>query len=313
MRTSPGPEVSPLAHLTLAHSSVTYPWNGFLLEHHRMPEGERPEVIANQHVLWLWATAYSGEYAAGGGRFVRCSKGPGALTLTPAGIVPTLRSYGPSEVVLCALETGFVENIRLEADRLRAFTPVTQAKFQDSAVRRLIALLMEELQAGAPTGKLYADSLAFALGMRFVRLAEGAHRHEMYSRVSALPLPALRRVIERMKCNIGTDLTLASLAAESGYSRAHFLRMFRAATAQTPHQYLISLRLENAVRMMKERSTPLIDIAVACGFSSHTHFTKVFRSKFGVLPSQYRRDSNSYSSGEALDHLRPQLSRAIPR
>jgi AraC family transcriptional regulator len=92
-----------------------------------------------------------------------------------------------------------------------------------------------------------------------------------------------------MKCNFRTDLTLTSLAGESGYSRAHFLRMFRAAMAQTPHQYLVSLRLEKAVRMMKERSTPLIDIAVACGFSSHTYFTRVFRSKFGILPSQYRR------------------------
>jgi AraC family transcriptional regulator len=66
--------------------------------------------------------------------------------------------------------------------------------------------------------------------------------------------------------------------------------MFRAATDQTPHQYLLSLRLENAIQMMRKRSTPLIDIAVACGFSSHAHLTNAFRSKFGMLPSQYRRE-----------------------
>jgi AraC family transcriptional regulator len=93
-----------------------------------------------------------------------------------------------------------------------------------------------------------------------------------------------------MKHSFETDLSLDSLAAESGYSRAHFLRMFRAAIRQTPHQYLVSLRLERAIQMMKERSRPLIDIAIACGFSSHAHFTNVFRSKFGMLPSQYRRE-----------------------
>jgi AraC family transcriptional regulator len=139
-------------------------------------------------------------------------------------------------------------------------------------------------------GKLYAESLALAIGIRYVRLAEAAHQRERYSRVCPLPPVALRRVIERMKHSFETDLTLDSLAAESGYSRAHFLRMFRAATDQTPHQYLVSLRLENAIQMMRKRSTPLIDIAVACGFSSHAQLRSVFRSKLKMLPSQYRRE-----------------------
>jgi AraC family transcriptional regulator len=184
----------------------------------------------------------------------------------------------------------FVEKLLSEADGHRGFAPVMRIKFQDSAIRRLITLLLEELRGGAPTGKLYADSLALAIGVRYARLAEAGHHRERYSHASALTPVALRRVIERIKQSFETDLTLDSLAAESGYSRAHFLRMFRAATHQTPHQYLLSLRLENAIQMMRERSTPLIDIAVACGFSSHAHFTNVFRSKFGMLPSQYRRE-----------------------
>jgi len=68
-----------------------------------------------------------------------------------------------------------------------------------------------------------------------------------------LPGHILRRVLERMNSEFCKDLSLATLAAESGYCRAHFLRIFRAATTQTPHQYLLSLRLQNAVRLMKER------------------------------------------------------------
>ena len=133
-----------------------------------MPKVERPEVTADKHVLWMWTTSFSGEYDVGNGRFVRCSKGAGAFTLTPAGMIPTTRSYVPSEVVLCAFESDFVENILSEADRRRTFAPLIRAKFQDSATRRLVALLMEEVRAGAPTGKLYADSLALAIGMRFI-------------------------------------------------------------------------------------------------------------------------------------------------
>jgi hypothetical protein len=50
---------------------------------------------------------------------------------------------------------------------------------------------------------------AVAIGMRYVRLAEEAHHHERYSHASALPPVALRRVIERMKYDLATDLTLA--------------------------------------------------------------------------------------------------------
>ena len=286
-------EVASLAQATLTssvvRSSVAYGGSGFLVEHHRIPE-ERDETIPQQHVLMLWTRSTSGEYAVSGGRYVRCSKGAGTLTLVPAGVVTAFRTHVPTEVVLCALESDFVQKLLSEADSHREFAPVMRPKFQDSAIRRLITLLLEELRAGAPTGKLYADSLALAIGMRYARLAEAGHHREHSSRTSALPPVALRRVIERIKQGFETDLTLDSLAAESGYSRAHFLRMFRAATHQTPHQYLLSLRLENAIQMMRKRSTPLIDIAVACGFSSHAHFTNVFRSKLGMLPSQYRRE-----------------------
>src|SRR5271156_1230397 len=143
-------EASSLAHLTrasdVAHSSGAYRGSGFLVEHHRIPEGERDEISAHHHVLWLWTRSFSGEYAGRGGRYVRCSKGPGALTLTPAGVVPTVRTYAPTEVVLCALESDFVEKLLSEGDRHREFAPVTRPKFQDSTIRRLIALLLEELR-----------------------------------------------------------------------------------------------------------------------------------------------------------------------
>jgi AraC family transcriptional regulator len=92
-----------------------------------------------------------------------------------------------------------------------------------------------------------------------------------------------------MQADLSANLNLATLAAESGYSRAHFLRTFRAATGQTPHHYLMELRLSKAQALISNRSMPLIDIAAACGFSSHAHLTTAFRSRFGSSPSTYRR------------------------
>ena len=92
-----------------------------------------------------------------------------------------------------------------------------------------------------------------------------------------------------MEASLDSDLTLTALASESGYSRAHFGRMFKAATGLTPHRYLLGLRLKKAQTMLAGSSQSLTDIALACGFSSHAHFSTAFRSHFGIAPGGYRR------------------------
>ena len=82
---------------------------------------------------------------------------------------------------------------------------------------------------------------------------------------------------------------LRSLANEAGYSRGHFLNMFRASTGLTPHRYLVNRRVVRARILLERRDRTLIDIAIACGFSSQAHMSQVFREKTGVTPGEYRR------------------------
>lgn len=270
-------------------SSIELGWNGFAIERHSLPEGERPEKSSDHYFIALWDEhSCHGERADPKGRFIPFTRRPGAVSLFTTGIIGAVRNLTKMEVIVGALSPTLVRGIGQELDRHPSEPLHEKLNFQDAGLRMLMSLLVTESEAGGPFGRLYADSLVHALASKFVQLG-GAIRPPDKPIKSGLPGHLLRRVLERMNSEFSTDLRLTTLAAESGYSRAHFLRMFRAAKGQTPHQYLLSLRLENAVRLMKERSTPLIDVAVACGFSSHTHFTKVFRSKFGVLPSQFRR------------------------
>jgi AraC family transcriptional regulator len=251
--------------------------------------GERPEKSSDHHFITLW-DLYSchGERPNPNGRFIPFSRRPGAITLFTAGIIGAIRTFTKMEVMVGAMSPSLIKGIEQELDRHPSESLHDKLNFQDAGLHMLVSLLITESEAGGPHGRLYADSLIHALATKFVHLGR-ATGDPVKSIKSGLPGHILRRVLERMNCEFSTDLSLATLAAESGYSRAHFLRMFRAAKGQTPHQYLLGLRLEKAVRLLKERSTPLIDVAVACGFSSHTHFTKTFRSRFGALPSHYRR------------------------
>ena len=106
--------------------------------------------------------------------------------------------------------------------------------------------------------------------------------------VSPLPKYILHRVIERMR-NLDTKLSLEVLAKESGYSRVHFVRMFRAATGYPPHSYLLKLRVDRVRELQATSTLSLTEIAIECGFSSHSHLSRVFRQVMGATPSEYRR------------------------
>ena len=88
--------------------------------------------------------------------------------------------------------------------------------------------------------------------------------------------------------DLNADLDLRTLAAETGYSQRHFIRMFRAATGETPHRFVVRLRLECAKSLLRQHRASLIDVAASSGFSSHAHMTQVFRRVMGVTPSEYR-------------------------
>jgi AraC family transcriptional regulator len=269
-------------------SSQGLHWEGFVIERHSVEPDERPESISEGYILGLWCNTVISEHPNGRGGNIPCTKHPGTITFAPPGIVPAVRQRNRFEIILCALEPAFVSCVEDELNHRPTTRLPYQTGFHDATLRQLMRLLEAEASQGGPSGRLYADHLAHALVMRF--LVHGrTQRGNASAAASPLPRHSLQRVLERMP-DLVADLDLQTLAAESGYSRSHFLRMFEAATGLTPHRYLLQLRLERAQELMRKGSTSLIDIAALCGFSSHAHMSRIFRQLLGVTPSQYRRN-----------------------
>jgi AraC family transcriptional regulator len=163
-----------------------------------------------------------------------------------------------------------------------------QANLKDPATQQLMTLLIIDANEGYTTERLYTESLTHALAVRMLFLGRSTNPQTNSRGTYGLPRQVLQRIIERMRC-FSCDLSLQALANESGYSRVHFVRMFRAATGYSPHNYLLNLRLERARELLKNPSRSLIDIALDCGFSSHSHLSRLFHKSVGVTPSDYRR------------------------
>jgi AraC family transcriptional regulator len=271
-------------------SSVELGWKNFAVERRTMLPCEKPELNLQHHFIVLWdIRPAEGQSAHCRGRFSSYRKYPNTISTRVPGVRPAIRSRFEHEVIVGAFRPQFIVGIEEELDR-RPAGSLRQLYGTDAAdLRSLLRLLLKESETGGPCGTLYAESLMTALATRLLHAARLQTPRES-ARSAPLPLRALRRVLERMRADASANLDLATLAAESGYSRTHFLRMFRAATGQTPHRYLLEFRLERARALVASRSMPLIAIADLCGFSSHAHLSNAFRSRFGMSPSAYQRE-----------------------
>jgi AraC family transcriptional regulator len=215
-------------------------------------------------------------------------KHPGALSLVPAGAAPVIRAETDFALIVFALDSAWVSALDSELGRRPDGDLRLQVNFQDPAAQQLMRLLVADANEGFTTERLYTDYLSHALAVRMLFLGRQTMPQTNSRGTSALPKHVLRRVIERMR-TFGSDLSLQALASESGYSRVHFVRMFRAATGYSPHNYLLNLKLERARELLQNPSMSLIDIAFDCGFSSHSHMSRIFHKAIGVTPSAYRR------------------------
>jgi len=88
--------------------------------------------------------------------------------------------------------------------------------------------------------------------------------------------------------NFARDLDDAQVAHDLSLSTSHFRHLFREATKQPFHKYVVSMRLEKAREMLLQTDTPVSQVASSVGFQSSAHFSRAFSKRFGMAPSALR-------------------------
>jgi len=162
-------------------------------------------------------------------------------------------------------------------------------KMTDARLSSLLAAVNSERVAGFPSGRLFLDSVEQALAAALVNGYAVRHGPVRTYRGGLSPA-RLRRVKEFVHAKMEDELRLHELAQSVGLSTAHFSEMFRKSTGETPHQFVLRLRVERAKEMLRSAESRVLDIAVACGFKTQQHFARVFRHLCGLSPKEYRRE-----------------------
>jgi AraC-like DNA-binding protein len=104
---------------------------------------------------------------------------------------------------------------------------------------------------------------------------------------------SLREARDFMRYAYGRQVSLPDIAARANLSPFHFLRVYKRAYGETPHEFLTRLRIERAKRLLAKGSHNVTEACFEVGFSSLGSFSSLFAGRVGLSPSEYRRHARS--------------------
>lgn len=208
----------------------------------------------------------------------------GGIFFLPAGLECDVRLHAPLETTHIYLRSGLFASAA--QDLTSKLAPVFGER--DPILERLGEAIGEAVGDAEPTSSLFVDPIAVALANRFIALnCRAPARRTPGARLTDRQLRLVRDYAES---RLQADIRLEALAGVCGLSTDYFVRQFKASVGVSPYQFVLSLRIERAQRLLRDGQESLAEIALRCGFTHQEHMTRMFRRRTGVTPGRYRRD-----------------------
>lgn len=136
-------------------------------------------------------------------------------------------------------------------------------------------------------GEDLANAVADQLIYTTIRTDQDTQRLSTPTRIGVRH-PKLSKVIQMMEANIEEPISPSKLASDIGMSTRQLERLFRRYLNRSPKRYYMELRLQKARNLLMQTDMSVINVALACGFTSPSHFSKCYRSQYDTTPYRER-------------------------
>lgn len=136
-------------------------------------------------------------------------------------------------------------------------------------------------------GEDLANSVADQLIYSSIRTDQDTQRLSIPTRIGVRH-PKLSMVVQMMEANIEEPISPSVLAQDVGMSTRQLERLFRRYLNRSPKRYYMELRLQKARNLLMQTDMSVINVALACGFASPSHFSKCYRSHYDTTPYRER-------------------------
>jgi AraC family transcriptional regulator len=217
-----------------------------------------------------------------GGRTLRHEPPAGSLAICPAGIDCAADAKGSVDAVLIAVDPRHLALAAAEDSALEAQL-IERLAGCDQELLTLAHTLVSESRSNYPNGPLFWNELAgtFINGL----VARHTARPQLKMR-GTLAEEVLARLRDYIVSNIAEPIEVAELAKIAGRSPFHFSRVFSRSVGVSPHRYIVHLRLQRALELVRSGRAGLAEIAARTGFADQSHLWRWVRRVHGVSLTQ---------------------------
>lgn len=144
---------------------------------------------------------------------------------------------------------------------------------------------------------------------------------EMVHHLEGLKVEYVDRIMEAVEFierRLGQKTSVNEIADHVGYSKFHFQRLFHQVTNHTVGQYITARKLTEAAKTIRGKNYRIIDVSYMFGFESHETFTRAFKTRFGMLPYEWKSSGRippnlmmGVLKAEYLDHIQHLEAEAV--
>jgi AraC family transcriptional regulator len=258
--------------------------SGVSIGHVRFDRAARINAASKRHLIFLQTSQRVPIECRMDGRVSRHHADAGSLAICPAEIesfAETAETEGTIDLLLIAVDPCWLALAAAEDASVDARLDICMSG-RDPKISGIAHLLAAESGSGYPNGSLHWSELTNRLLGRLV---------QCHSSIADIPLRgrlghrALQRIRDYILANLAEPIEVDDLAALAGRSAFHFSRVFSGSVGMTPYRYVVHLRLQAALALIRERRMSLAEIAADTGFADQSHMSRWIRRVHGIAPS----------------------------
>ncbi|REL34658.1 helix-turn-helix transcriptional regulator [Thalassotalea euphylliae] len=276
--------------LDIELSSEALGWQGVILEKGSSPHFY-PQNVYTPYFYFALALEEELHWQAGDQHNeITLKTTPGNIWINPPKTPFTHDISEPCYFVILAVEAStFLNSCPLNIDS-KKLSFLNNYNVIDETIKGIIELFLLEVTAQGRNGKVYLNQLIALLSTHYIQhYSNYFDLQNSQQRISKFEQRQVDKVTSYIQTHIGEAVTVGDLAELLNCSKFYFLREFKKFTGLTPYQYLMNERLSKAKAMLTQPNARIAEIASALGFNDQAHFTRTFKSHFGVPPGQFNK------------------------
>lgn len=213
--------------------------------------------------------------------------GTGDIQIHPGDRLVYKHWQRPSRMLFFAVDTEFMRHVFHDVFNGQCKEVTPHIGIRDPVIAGMATAWRDELRQHGAGGRVQAEALATTLVVHLLRTYGDANA-DIHLLSGGMNDARLKRVARYIEEHLAEDISLMVLAQVAELSIHHFKEVFKVETGKAPHQYLIERRVHHAKEMLLGTDMPIVQIALAVGFSGQSHLTFNFRKLTGTTPMKFR-------------------------